>query len=81
MPSLPPSLSSIAGSLPPESYELLCDVHSELANDQRDAVKAIVRERVLEIERLSSLLEMAKAQLQELLLMDATEILMLEQGE
>jgi hypothetical protein len=50
----------------------------ELETDEQGKAKKIVKDRLLEIKRLETILAKAKADLAELLERDQTEILMLE---
>jgi hypothetical protein len=57
---------------------LLQEAMLELETDEQGKAKKIVKERLLEIKRLETMLAKAKADLAELLERDQTEILMLE---
>ena len=57
---------------------LLQEAMSELETDEQGKAKKIVKDRLLEIKRLETMLAKAKADLAELLERDQTEILMLE---
>ena len=57
---------------------LLQEAMSELETDEQSQAKKIVKDRLLEIKRLETMLTKAKADLAELLERDQTEILMLE---
>jgi hypothetical protein len=57
---------------------LLQEAMLELEADEQDKAKKIVKNRLLEIKRLETMLARAKADLAELLERDQTEILMLE---
>jgi len=70
--------TDLADSLSPAALELLTQAKSELVTDQKDYAKEVVKERLLEIERLTVLLEKAKADLAELLQHDVPPILMLQ---
>ena len=64
--------------LPEESNALLQEAMSELEEDEAEAVKKLIKDRLLEIKRLEFLTAKAKADLAELLQRDQTEILMLQ---
>lgn len=64
--------------LPDESNALLQEAMSELEKDEAEAVKKLIKDRLLEIKRLEFLTAKAKADLAELLRRDQTEILMLQ---
>lgn len=64
--------------LPEESNALLQEAMSELEKDEAEAVKKLIKDRLLEIKRLEFLTAKAKADLAELLQRDQTEILMLQ---
>jgi hypothetical protein len=70
--------TDLADSLSPAALELLTQAKAELATHQQINAKKVVKERLLEIERLTILLEKAKADLAELLQHDIPAILMLE---
>jgi hypothetical protein len=57
---------------------LLQEAMLELETDEQGKAKKIVKDRLLEIKRLETMLAKAKADLAELLERDQTEILMLE---
>ena len=64
--------------LPEESNALLQEAMSELEKDEAEAVKKLIKDRLLEIKRLEFLTAKAKADLAELLQRDQTESLMLQ---
>ncbi len=61
-----------------DSKLLLQEAMLELDADEQGKAKKIVKDRLLEIKRLETMLAKAKADLAELLERDQTEILMLE---
>lgn len=63
-----------------DNRSLLEEAMLELVTDEQSQIKKVVKDRLLEIKRLETMLAKAKADLAELLQRDKTEILMLEQG-
>ena len=60
-----------------ESKSLLLEAMSEFESDERNEVKRIIKERLLEIKRLEFMLEKAKADVARLVQEDSTAIRML----
>lgn len=63
--------------LPPKSRELLQQAMAELGDDETTRVKKIIKDRLLEIQRLEVLTAKAKADLADLLQLDQSGIVML----
>lgn len=66
-----------AFSMNEESKALLLEAMSEFESDERNEVKRIIKERLLEIKRLEFMLEKAKADVARLVQEDPTAIRML----